>query len=134
MKRCGFTVIEVMVVTVIVAILTIIAMALYTPQELRGRRIDGVNAILAIALAEERYRSTNTQYGTLAQAYNSVTASPEGYYTLSVSGVTASTYTITATAQGNQANDAQSGTSCATLQLAVSNGTSTKTPAVCWPS
>lgn len=135
-KGCdaGFTLIELMMAVVIIAIIAKIAIASLSYYSLKGRRSDGLNAILAISLAEERYRSNNTTYGSLAQAYNSVTASPQGYYTLSVSGNTATGYTITATGQGSQANDKEGSTSCATLTYAVSSGTITKTPAACWPS
>jgi type IV pilus assembly protein PilE len=130
----GFTLMEILVVVVIIAILAKIAIASYSSYALQGRRADGINTILAISLAEEQYRSNNTTYGTLAQAYGGVTASPQGYYTLSISGVSATGYTITADAQGTQANDAVGSTSCSSLVLAVSNGTLTKTPALCWPS
>ncbi|SRR5579883_673949 len=133
-KQRGFTLIELLVTIAIVAILALIAIYVFSSQVSKSRRSDGINSLLSISLAEERYRSTNTQYGTLTQVWGSTTTSAEGYYTLSVSNVSATSYTITATAQGSQANDSENGTSCATLTLAVSNGTITKTPSVCWPT
>jgi type IV pilus assembly protein PilE len=133
-KTQGFTLIELMMAVVIIAIITIIGSNVYSSYVRKGRRIDAINSLLSISLAEERYRTTHTLYGTLAQAWSGVSASNEGYYTLSISNVSASSYTITATANGNQSNDAVNGTSCATLTLAVSNGTITKTPSVCWPT
>jgi type IV pilus assembly protein PilE len=130
----GFTIIELAVTMTIVSILTALAVNMYSAQERNGRRMDGLNTIIAVSLAEERYRTTNSLYGTLAQAWSGVTASPAGYYTLSISNVSSTSYTISAQAQGNQANDAQNGTSCSTLQLAVSNGTVTKSPSTCWPN
>jgi type IV pilus assembly protein PilE len=130
----GFTLIELLVVIVIVGIITFVAIGSFGSYGLAGKRADGVNAILAISLAEERYRSSNTTYGSLAQAYNGVSASPQGFYTLSISNTSATGYTITATAQGTQANDAVGSTSCTALQFVMNNGTITKTPAVCWPS
>lgn len=132
-KESGFTLIELMIVIVVIGILAVIAASVYKTFILKGRRADGINAILNLQLAEERYRSTNTQYGSIAQVGGSST-SPQGYYSLAVSNVGASSYTITATAQGNQASDSNGGTSCTTLTLAVSNGTATQTPAACWPS
>jgi type IV pilus assembly protein PilE len=132
-KHNGFSLIEILIVVAITAILAKIAVGLYVSYGLESRRSDGINALLTLSNAEEQYRSSNTTYGTLAQI-NGNTASPQGYYTLAISGNSATAYTITATANGSQANDTQNGTSCATLTLAASNGTITQTPAACWPS
>ena len=133
-KQKGFTLIEVAIAIAIVAITAIIAIQLFTSQARKGRRIDAINALLAISLAEERYRSNNSQYGTLAQVYNSVTTSTEGYYTLAISNVSGTSYTVTATGVGDQANDIEGSTACSPISLAVSNGTTTKSPSTCWPS
>lgn len=129
----GFTLTEVMVAVVLVSILTLVATEAYTTYVRRARRMDGINSLISISLAEERYRSSNTTYGTLAQVWGGVTASTEGYYTISISNVSATAYTITATASGNQANDTQNGTACTTLSISVSSGTITKSPSACWP-
>lgn len=134
-KKRGFTLIEMMIVVATVAIVAAIAMPLYTEKVKRGRRVDAVNALLSISLAEERYRSTHSTYGTLAQVWGGVTTSQEGYYTLAISNVSATAYTVTATGTGTQASDSDSsGTSCATLTLTMSSGTITKSPAICWPT
>jgi type IV pilus assembly protein PilE len=133
-KTNGITLLELLITVAIIGILTVLATKTYSPYVRKSRRIDAINVINSIALEEERYRSNNTQYGTLAQVWGGTTASPEGYYTLSISNVGTTTYTITATAVGDQANDAANGTSCATMQLTVANGAITKTPAACWPS
>ncbi len=131
--KFGFTLLELMITVVIVGILSAIALKVYSTQVLKGRRIDGINALLSLSLAEERYRANNSTYGTLAQTGIAAT-SPEGYYTLAVSSNTASAYTITATGIGNQANDAVNATACGTLTLTVSSGTITKSPTACWPN
>jgi type IV pilus assembly protein PilE len=128
----GFTLIELSITLALVVILATTAVAIYTSQILKGRRIDAINALLSISLAEERYRAANTTYGTLAQVWNGVTTTTEGYYTLAISNVTGTSYTITATAVGQQASDTSNGTSCTPLQIDVSNGTVTKTPTACW--
>lgn len=133
-NRKGFTLIELVVSLAIVSIISVIAVNIFSSQVKRGRRVDGINSLLSISLAEERYRSNNTTYGTLAQVWSGVTTSSEGYYTLSISNNTSTGYTATATAIGNQASDAVSGTSCTTLTLTVSNGAVTKSPSVCWPT
>ncbi len=130
----GFTLIELMVTCTIISILILISIALYTPQVRSGRRSDAINTLFSISLAEENYRSTNATYGTIAQVWNSVTTSTGGYYTLAISNVTSTSYTITATAVGDQANDIQGSTSCTPLVFAMSAGTITQTPTACWPS
>jgi type IV pilus assembly protein PilE len=129
----GLSLIELMITIFMVAILVTAAVTLYSSNVRKGRRIDALNSLISISLAEEKYRSNNSLYGTLAQVWGGGSTSSEGYYTLSVSNVTATSYTITATASGNQANDRENGVSCSALQLAVSNGTMTKSPADCWP-
>lgn len=130
----GYTLIELLVTVSIVSILSSSAAVLYSSYVKKGRRNDGINSILSISLAEEEYRAQNTSYGTLAQVWSSVSTSTEGYYTLAISNVSATGYTITATTSGSQVGDAANGTSCNTLTLTMSNGTITKTPAACWPS
>ena len=134
MRKTGYTLIEMLIAIGILSILVLVATSLYTGYIRKGRRIDAVNTLLSISLAEERYRSNNAQYGTLTQVWSGVATSAEGYYNISISNVSASGYTVTATGQGGQASDAENGTSCTTLTLTVSSGTITKTPAVCWPT
>jgi type IV pilus assembly protein PilE len=133
-KKSGFTLIEMMITVALIAITTVVAIYSYQDKVKRGRRIDAINALLSISLAEESYRSNNTTYGTIAQVWGGVTTSQEGYYTLAISNVSATSYTITATGTGGQTSDAENGTSCATLSLAMSNGTMTKAPSACWPT
>jgi type IV pilus assembly protein PilE len=133
MRYRGFTLIEMVITVGIVAIVAVIATDVYTSQVSKGRRADGMNTISEIALAEERYRSTNSTYGTLLQVWNNVTASPGGYYTMSISNTSATGYSITASGVGSQATDTENGTNCSVLVYTVSSGTVTQTPAVCWP-
>jgi type IV pilus assembly protein PilE len=130
----AFTLIELMVVVLIVGILALISSNIYTDFVRKGRRADAINALLSLSLAEEQYRTNNATYGTLAEVWTQGSTSPEGYYTLSISNVSSSAYTLTATAVGDQANDADSGSTCTPLTLSVSNGTITKSPSTCWPT
>jgi type IV pilus assembly protein PilE len=133
-KNHGLTLIELLIALVIVAILAIIAAELYTSQIYVSRRTDGINSLYSISTAEERYRTTNTTYGTLAQVWGGVTSSTGGYYSLAITTNTATSYTITATALGSQVKDKENGTSCSTLTLSAVSGTITETPTACWPS
>ena len=133
MRKSGFSILEMMVVVIVLSILTILAIAMFTGNVRQGRRSDGVNTLLSMSLAEERYRTINTTYGTLAQVWGGVTTSTQGYYTLAISGTSATGYTLTATAVGDQANDVSGSTNCGTLTLTSASGTITETPAACWP-
>jgi type IV pilus assembly protein PilE len=129
----GFTLIELVITILIISILTVIAISLYTSQVRKGRRLDATNTLSEISLAQERYRSTNSQYGTINQVWGGVTTTTGGYYTLTISNVGSTAYTIAAQAVGDQANDSVDGTSCSTIQVSLSNGTITKSPSTCWP-
>ncbi len=130
-NRRGFTLMELMIALVILAILAAVAIPVYRHYVMRARRSDAIHALLAIQISEEKYRLSNSTYGTLGQVWSGGT-SEGGYYTLGVSNVSATSYTITATAVGGQADDSADGVSCATLTLTYSNGTTTKTPTNCW--
>ena len=83
-------------------------------------------------MQEEKYRGYNSTYGTLANVWGGVTTTSNGYYALAINNPTSTGYTITATAQGQQANDTQNGTSCSLLTLTVNNMVITHTPGICW--
>ena len=133
-KRNGFTLMELMIVIGIVGVLAAVAVSSYSRYITKGRRSDAINTLAAISMAQERYRSNNSTYGTLAQVWNSVSTSNQGFYTLSITNITATSYTITATGTGSQANDTEGSTACNSMVLAFSNGSVTNTPAACWPS
>lgn len=130
--KSGFTLIELVIVVSIVAILAAIAIPLFTEQIRKGNRTDGKSVLLSIVMEEEKYRTNNVTYGTLAQVWGGVSVSPQGFYNLAISGVSGTGYTVTATAIGDQANDAQGATNCGTLTITVSGLTTTRTPAACW--
>jgi len=105
----GFTLIELMIVVVVIAILAAIAVPGYGSYMQRARRTDATRALTEAAAAMERYFSQNQTYaisslGPPANVYPAT--SPEGYYNLSISGASATQYTLTATPTGKQAGDA----------------------------
>lgn len=142
MKRTtqqGFTLLELMIVTVIIAIISVAAYPGYIKHIQKTKRSDARTALNDVAQRQERYFLLNRAYASTFTALgyaSSTPASPEGEYTLSLSNTTASTYTANATgATGrSQAQDVQ----CRTLSLnqrgvrsAVDSG-GNDTTTVCW--
>ncbi len=132
----GFTLIEVMIVTVILAVLAAIALPSYQESIRKSRRADAKSALMAASQAMEKYYTERQTYvgATLGAAATDVykATSPDGYYTLSFSATpTASAYTIEAARTGAQTND-----KCGTFSInqagakAVSGGS--LTAADCW--
>lgn len=128
----GFSLMELMIVLVLVGILTVVSTTLYSQHVKRARRADAIQTLLAMQLAEEHYRASNSLYGTLAQVWGGVGTSQGGYYTLTITNVGATTYTLTAQSTSTQTSDSENGTACSSLVLTVSAGTETSTPTACW--
>lgn len=134
----GFTLIELMITVAIVGILAAIAYPTFSEHLYKSRRSDGQAALLNLATYMEHYYTENNSYtgatltvggtaGTLGVSNTSV----DGYYTLTISSLTATSYTLTATPTGVQAGD----TTCTTLTLTNTN-VKAATPAAnsltCW--
>lgn len=131
-KALGFTLIELIIAVAVLAIITMIAVPSYTSYILRSHRAEGTAALNAIQLQQEKYRTYHNTYGTLGDVWGGVTTTENGYYNLAITGNSATGYTSTATAQGNQANDMQSGVSCTTLTLTVNGLNTSYEPTTCW--
>ena len=125
----GFTLIELMITIVIVAIIVAIAFPSYSEYVQRSRRSDGASALSRATMVMESCRSDLASYTGCAGRV--AATSDEGFYNITVA-VTSSSYTLTATALGVQAQDAR----CNTLTLD-SQGTkgytgSAPDVATCW--
>ena len=129
----GFTLIELVVVMLIVAVLTAIAIPSYQGYTHRANRSDATRAMTLDAQAFERcYSQSFTYVGCTVPA--GPTASPQGYYELTVTYATASGYQITAApkAAGPQASDSQC--TSFTLDNTGAQGSSPGTAQTCWGS
>ena len=125
-KKRGFTLIELMIVVVVIAILAGLALSGYQNQVRKSRRAEARQVIADLALKQEKYRSNNAIYGTVAQIGSAQTAA---YYTVALTAAsnTSTAYTFTAVPVGDQAKD-----SCGTLTWAMAAGVVTKSPNDCW--
>lgn len=124
----GFTLMELMIAVVIIGVLAAIAYPAYTDHMNRTRRSDGKAALLNLANYMEHYYTENNGYtgATLTTVGYTGTTSQEGYYNISISSLTNTSYTLTATPTGAQAGD----TTCGALTL---TNTNIKGPSTdCW--
>lgn len=125
-KQSGITLLELIVVVAIVAIITSIAYPSFTDGLRKSRRAEAFKGLLSMQLKQEEFRVSNTSYSaTPSQVGNPVS----DYYTFTISGATATAYTLIATTKGAQVGDKAGSTACDTLTL---NKADTKTPADCW--
>jgi type IV pilus assembly protein PilE len=142
----GFTLVELVVTMLVVALLAAIAIPSYSKYVIKSHRTEAKTALLDIASLEERYFSTSNGYTLLPSdlGYSGAAgfAFPVGnnYYNVLVSTTTATaptsanpggtpaTYLLTATAIGTQgAKD----TACPTFTLD-SKGVQGPTGTTCW--
>ena len=128
-KSQGFTLIELMIVVGILGILAAIALPSYQSYIRKSNRSDAIVALSTLQLAQEKYRISNTTYGTLAQI-GGASLSEGGYYTLTVPVGTATAYTLVATAVTTKAQ--ASDTECTSLTLTQTGAVTSYTPLTCW--
>jgi len=122
MKRInGVTLIELMIVIAIVGIIAAVAIPSYQSQLRDSRRQNGMKVLLQLKMQQEEFRLTNNSYATAAQ----LSLPANDFYTFTVSVVSATTYTLTATAKGSQISD----TGCTMVSLDQSMN---KSPEPCW--
>ena len=145
-RMSGFTLVELMITVVILAIIVAVALPSYNAQSQKARRADARNALLDIAGREERFLSVSNAYSQLPSdvGYGGAAwpqnVTPNSYYSVTVTvpapGFPAGTpsFLVTATPINVQAGD----TTCATFtvnqigqQTALNTG-GVDTSTTCW--
>jgi type IV pilus assembly protein PilE len=126
----GFTLVEALVTLGLVALMATFGVQGLQGQRLKSGRVDAVNALTRVQIAQEQYRSAHGLYAAELQALQGTAAtSPEGRYAIVIEVLGAESYRATAIARGAQAADS----SCTALTLEVRQGFAQNGPdAGCW--
>lgn len=104
-KAAGFSLIELMITIVIIAIVTSIALPSYREHVKRTMRTDATSALLRLAAEQEKFYISNNSYTTDLSDLD-ITGTDEGLYTLAISsGDLVLTYVATATPTAGKAQD-----------------------------
>jgi type IV pilus assembly protein PilE len=74
----GFSLVELMIVVVIIAVLSAIAMPSYMRQRLRGQAVEATEVLNRVAAAQESYRA---EFNTYSDASNDLTLTGAGSHT-----------------------------------------------------
>jgi type IV pilus assembly protein PilE len=124
LKQKGFTLVELMITVVIIAILASIALPSYQDSVRKTRRAAAQADLMELASHMERVYTSDGVYGDASTALPDLGTEQ---YTLSFSGTpTADTFTIQAVPTGSQSSD-----SCGTLTIS-NTGATTPTTSGCW--
>jgi len=127
-KQRGFTLIEIMIVVAIIGIISSIAYPAYMENVRSSRRAAIQGCLMEQAHFMERLYSANMSYNVADQNPPACQGGAAGFYTMTDPIIrTATTFTLTATPSGDQAN----GRGCNGNALSVDH-TGARTPAACW--
>lgn len=118
----GFTLIELMIAVVVVAILAAVALPSFMDSIRKSRRSEAFTALSNIQQAQERWRANNAAYAADlgASGLNVATTTPNGYYTLAVASTAATGYRAIATAVSGKSQDKDG--NCAKLGVQLTGG------------
>ena len=123
LKIQGMSLVELMIALAIMGIIAAIGIPTYSNQIMSTKRDEAKTTLVQLKLQQENYRLENISYATAAQLGD---PSLE-YYTLTVTNISGTAFTLTATAKSGtrQASD----TGCTVLNI---DQSMTRTPDACW--
>ena len=127
----GFSLIELLTALVIVGLLAAVALPSYSQYTLKSRRIEAVNLMASLQLAQEKYRNHNSGYAAsfVALGLSAQDISSAHYlFTLSQTQGATDSYTLTATAYGSQTQD----DACRSMSLSQTASGVNLSPETCW--
>ena len=123
-SMAGLTLVEVLVVSMLVAVIAAIALPAYQEQVRKGRRAEGRAMLIDVMNREHRFFADNSAYTTDitgSLSFNPAT-SENGHYALAVTSIGATVHVLlTASPQGGQVND----TECGSLTLSTTGAKGT---------
>jgi type IV pilus assembly protein PilE len=126
----GVTLVEAVTVLAVLTLLGALSYPSLRSYDFRAGRLDAVEALTRVQVAQEQYRSSHGLYAADLQALHGVSAhSPQGRYAIRLSLHGSEAYLATAKGLGTQAEDP----GCATITLQVKQGFAQIGPhAGCW--
>jgi type IV pilus assembly protein PilE len=122
-RQTGFTLIELMITVVVIAILAAVALPSYQSYIRQARRVEAQASLIDLQQDLEKWRVNNTSYSGCPS--NTCSAPPSDYYDFSVTSADQTSYSIQAAAKGTQTADSD----CTPLTL---DQDSAKGPDGCW--
>ena len=134
--RRGFTLIELMIVVLVIALLAGLALSAYNKQVRKSRRAEAKQTLSDTALRQEKWRADHVKYlgtdSTTADKTSFGTLATSKYYDILITtaeNATGWTATAVPKASTDQAND-----TCGTLSVQMAAGALNKLPTTqgCW--
>ena len=145
LRARGFTLLELMIAVAVAGVLAALAGPGLMEPIRKARRLDAVEALVQVQLAQERWRAQCPCYaaslgatasGCPASACAADSGLPlpalsrGGHYTLALSDASPTGYTLTASAVSGRSQAADG--DCARLVVSVRHGVGNPTPPDCW--
>lgn len=121
----GFTLVELMIAVVVVAILLAVAVPSFQDSMRKSRRSEAMTALTQVQQAQERWRSNNTAYASALSTLGLASETPSGRYEISVSaapGGVALTNAYLAVAYGKSGTSQASDVNCRRMAVRLQSG------------